>query len=327
MQMRLNLLSIMFLALAATAVDAAPKCREIVRGKTAASKPALVDRLRVAAVQFPLGERGNQQDFLAKVERFIIEAKENGAELVVFPELITTELVDWHARNESSPQQMQRIAREFSPRYERWLQQQAQSRGIAILGGTTPRIVEGERVVNTAILAMPDGKVHLQDKIFLTPEEKVWNWKPGSTLKVIDSPWGKTSMLICFDCEFPAISNMISKFKPELLLVPSWTSSMAGLNRVDWSARGQAVGQYAFVVKTGTVAGENATEPHFGQASIITPQETGWPTQTIEGTLNRPAIIYGDLDLAQLRRKKADSGFYPGKEQLERREPIAVEEE
>lgn len=101
----------------------------------------------------------------------------------------------------------------------------------------------------------------------------------------------------------------------------------SGLNRVDWCSRAQAVSQYAFVVKTGTVAAEGATQPHYGQASIIIPQETGWPTRPIEGELNRAGIVYGELDLKMLREKKAASGFYPGNEQLLRLIPIDIEEE
>lgn len=182
-----------------------------------------MDRLKVAAVQFPLAERQTPVSFLAKVEGYMSKATQHGAQLIVFPELITVELVNWQAGEGDIPQ-LHRIASEFTPRYTEWLRKQAEEKKVAILGGTTPRLVEGH-IVNTAILAMPGGRIHLQDKIFLTPDEKAWGWTPGSTLRVIDAPWGKTVIAICFDCEFPVIAHMISKFKPELLLVPSWTST------------------------------------------------------------------------------------------------------
>jgi predicted amidohydrolase len=299
----------------------APSCEQMF--KTKPVRKVSMEILKVAAVQFPLGEKANADQFIAKVGKYIDEAQKNGAQLVVFPELITTELVDWdHAAGDQA--QLKTIAAEFTPRYTEWLKAQAQARGISILGGTTPRVV-GNEIVNTAILALPDGEVILQDKIFLTPDEKDWQWTPGRALKVFTAPWGKTVIATCFDCEFPQVSNLIANLAPEVILVPSWTSTQNGLNRVDWTAKARAIEHHAYVVKTGTVPSTDSTQPHFGKASIVTPQEPGYPLEPVEGKLNEPSIVYGTLDLKLLRERKANSGYYPGKEQKQRIEPIIVE--
>ena len=280
--------------------------------------------LKVAAVQFPLAEAGSSTEFLAKVASSIQEAKVQGAELVVFPELITTELVDWYSKETSDVDQLTKIARDFAPKYIDWLKAQATAQQISILGGTTPREVNG-KIVNTAILAFADGHVVFQDKLFLTPDEKAWGWVGGDALHVFDAPWGKTVIAICFDCEFPVVSNMLVSERPDVILVPSWTATRSGLNRVDFTARARAVEHYAYVVKTGTVAAEGARLPHYGQASLHTPQDVGFPTSPVEGKLNEAGLVFGTLDLKHLREQKKLSGYYPANEQSLRFQPIRIE--
>jgi predicted amidohydrolase len=319
----LTILSFALVTLQAHAAAAVSNsCHDVFQAKSSQSQTK--STLKVAAVQYPLAEGLKPHAFLAKVSSYIKEAKAQGSELVVFPELVSTELVDWYSKQATDVEQLRQIATEFTPQYIEWLKQQAQTNGIAILGGSTPRL-RGNDVVNTAVLALADGRVMLQDKLFLTPDEKQWGWVSGDTLNVFDTPWGRTVITICFDCEFPVVSNMLAAERPDVILVPSWTSTHSGLNRVDYTARARAVEHYAYVVKTGTVADPTATLPHFGQASIHTPQDKGFPVQPNEGKLNEAAIVYGTLDLQLLREKKASSGYHPSNEQNLRLTPIKIE--
>ena len=281
----------------------------------------LMNELKVAAVQFPLAEGGDADTFLAKVSQSIREAKANGSDLVVFPELITTELVNW---NHADRPQLEAIATDFTPKYIAFIETQARDNNISILGGTTPRMT-ADGIVNTAVFAMPNGKTVLQDKLFLTPDEKEWGWEGGTSLQVFETPWGKTVILICFDAEIPVLSDMLAKEKPDVILVPSWTSTESGLNRVDFTSRARAVEHYAYVIKTGTVQAENATLAHFGQASLHTPQDKGFALKAKEGRLNKAEILFGTLDLQILRKGKAESGYYPGNEQNQRPKPFTIE--
>lgn len=302
-------------------VWSAPTCRQLFDVKIKSTLAEPMASLRVAAVQFPLGEKQTAQSFLNKVQIFIKEAHDNGAQVVVFPELITTELVDWDKNTDA--EQLQAIALNFTPLYIEWLKVQAQSYKISVLGGTSPRAVDGQ-IFNTAILALADGTTVLQDKVFLTPDEKKWNWEAGTEFKTFNTPWGKTAITTCFDCEFPIVSKMLSKAQPEVILVPSWTSTESGLNRVDWTAKSRAIEHYAFVVKTGTVADPTSTQIHFGKASIITPQDVGFPTAPIEGNLNEASIIYSNLDLNLLRQRRKETGYFPDKEQKIRKSALKL---
>lgn len=279
--------------------------------------------LRVAAVQFPLAERATGDQLIAKVEDYVRQAKAGNADVVLFPELITTELVNWESPIAETVQ-LTNIAREFTPRYIAAIQAMADQFQIAVLGGSTPRWVDG-KILNTAILAMPGGEVLLQDKIYLTPDEKVWGWEPGTALNVFDTPWGKTVITICFDSEFPGVSQMLASHRPEVFLVPSWTSTEAGFNRVDWATKGRSIEHYAFVIKTATVPDSTSTQPHFGNAAITGPQDIGFPIGPIAtGPLHKDAVVFGDLDLPVLRARRLKSGYQPVHEQEIRQLPIQV---
>lgn len=291
-----------------------------------------VPSLKVSAVQFPMGGQISEAKFLEKVEGFIKEASSIASDLVVFPELITTELIDWKLSKEDIPA-LEALAEDFSPRFLKWISEKSKEYKLAILGGSTPRFhIEASRrigiaqppaqqtnrvLLNTAPLALPTGELFLQDKLFITPPELDWGWSTGQQIQVLDLPWGRTVILICFDCEFPAISNCLAEIQPDLILVPSWTGSRHGLNRVDWTARARAIEHYAFVIKTGTVPLENSKKSHFGQAGIYSPQDDRFPVEAIIGIENQPGIVTARLDLGTLRKQKPTTGYHPGRIQGE----------
>jgi predicted amidohydrolase len=278
-----------------------------------------MSKIKVAAVQFPLTNNITSEKLLTKIECYLTQAQ--GCDLVVFPELFTTEIINLDPKI-SYHQQLKDHATNFTPQYITWLQAQAQIKKINILGGTVPRLVAG-KIYNTALLVLSTGAVHYQDKLFLTPDEKEWHLTPGQTLNIFETSLGRLVITTCFDSEIPAVSEFLVKAQPEIILIPSWTSTPSGLNRVTWSARARAVEHYAYVVKTSTVPGPDI-EDLFGQAEIIGPQDTGFATDIISGPLNQAALITGELDLHKIRYHRPHSGYYPAHEQLTRTAPLTV---
>lgn len=277
--------------------------------------------LRVAAVQYAIRSNQNEDEFLQRIRGWVESAKAQNADLVVFPELITLDLLRDRHPLQDAPQ-LQNIARDFSPRYFEWVTQLARELKISILAGSTPRLVN-EQIYNTAFLAFPDGRSVMQDKNYLTPDEITWGWQPGNQLQVFDAPWGRTVILICFDCEFPIISNSLAQSRPEVILVPSMTSDASGLRRVQWSSQTRAVEHYAYVVNTGTVSG-NEDYLYTGQASLMTPQEIGFPPVLSRGEQDQEQMIVGELNLDYLRERRATAGIYPAREQSGRQPPQII---
>jgi len=280
---------------------------------------------RVAAVQYPVLNGRGRTGFLQQLGHFVEKAKKHGARLIVFPELSVMDLVESRDGVASDQAKLARIAREDTPEIFKAVIQLSRESGVAILAGSFPRQVQdvsgAAQIRNTAFLAFPDGKQILQDKLFLTPDEVAWGWQPGDELRVFEAPWGRTAILICYDSQFPSLSNQVAAFKPEVLLVPSMTGTK-GLERVRWTSQARAVEHHAYVVVAGAVNGKG--DRYAAQAEIVTPQEEGFPGVMATGSLNQEAIVYGDLDLTLLRKSRDLTGLYSTRDQAARKTPISV---
>lgn len=269
-------------------------------------------QIKVAAVQFPLESGKTEAEFLAKVDAFIDQAHAKNVQLLVFPELHILDLIHFSNPTDEA-RQLKVIASDFTPRYVEWIKQKAQANHMAIMAGTSPRL-ENNEVYNTAYLAFADGRVVSQDKLFLTPDEIGWRWKGGSKLNVFESAeLGKFAITICFDSEFPTVSNALAAHQPELILIPSMTGKR-GFNRVRFSAQARSVEHYAFTVVTGTVSAISKTDTvDVGQAAFIQPQEEGFPEEIKQGPYNKSALVVETLDLSILRQKRETTGYHPAK--------------
>lgn len=282
---------------------------------------------RVAAVQFPVKGGLTRDEFFKKVDSYLQKASKEKSKLVVFPELITADVITVTPQK-SEREGMRELGKDFFISYRDWLVERANHYQMAIMGGTTPRD-SGGQIFNTALLVFPGNKVYLQDKLFLTPSEKEWGLAVGQKLQVFETPLGKISILICFDCEMPQLSQLLASQRPEIILVPSWTSTMQGFHRVLWTAQARAIEHYAYVIKTSTVADKGATDVHFGQAAILHPQDKAYSTEVKQGAFNKPDILFGEVQIEQLNEQRAQTGYYPVKEQqlLEKNRTIKVQKQ
>jgi L-aminopeptidase/D-esterase-like protein/predicted amidohydrolase len=274
------------------------------------------DSLRVAAVQFPIEGGKTRAQFLSKVESYIRRAAEGGSELVLFPELFVWDMVRYGPGAGTEAEQLARIARDDTDAIFSRIEELSRELGVFVVGGSSPRVTE-KGTVNTALLVYPDGTKILQDKVFLTADEISYGWVNGDEIKVFDAPWGRSTLLICYDSEFPKISNELARYAPEVFFVPSMTSAH-GLRRVRSTTKARAVEHHAFVVETGTV---QRAGYHNGQAAFFTPEDEGWPGILAEGRVNEDQIVTGTLDFAQLRRSRETTSTWPGRDQTQRTPP------
>lgn len=273
-------------------------------------------KLKVAAIQLPFDEGSTFESFCKKTESKLAAAYSEKAKLAVLPELLTLELIQW---NESTAKEdLKKLARDITPLYFDFIKKMAKQFQMSILGGTSP-VLQNQAIKNVAILTDINGSTYFQEKIFLTPEEKKWEWSSGNELKIFETSFARVVIAICFDCEFPLITQTLSKNSPEIILVPSWTGSRHGLNRVDWTARARSIEHFSYVIKTGTVPGKKGCKEHFGQARIISPQDEGFPSETVFGKENQDQIIYANLEIEKLRVLRKISGYIPAMQQRDRK--------
>ena len=89
---------------------------------------------------------------------------------------------------------------------------------VALLAGTVPVAVGNDRYRTTGrICSLPDGRVLLQDKLSLTPDERdpsAWNLEPGDRLDVLTWRGLKLAVVVCLDIEQPSLAARLQRARP-----------------------------------------------------------------------------------------------------------------
>ncbi|MCQ6560150.1 carbon-nitrogen hydrolase family protein [Paenibacillus mendelii] len=265
--------------------------------------------LRVAAVQYKLEDIGEFKQFADQVTHYIRNASEYGAQFVLFPEFMTTQLLSI-GDDQGQPLAIDRLS-SFTEAYLKLFTKLAADYGMHIIGGT--HVIEdgdGKRR-NVAHLFYPDGRVKTQAKLHMTPTEKEeWDMAPGDSLNVFDTEFGTIAMLTCYDIEFPEIVRMARAKGADIIFCPSCTDDRHGFYRVRYCCHARAVENQVYIVTTGTVGALRKVDfmrANFGQAAVISPNDIPFPPAGIlaEGIINDDMLVVADLDVKLLADVRA----------------------
>lgn len=242
----------------------------------------------------------------------VTEAADAGAQLLVFPEyggLELTALVTPRRAEENDSallrRQVEGIQR-FLSNYRSWFGDQARRLGVTLLAPTVPVLQPDGRVLNTAYLATPDGRIGTQTKLIPTCYEREMALAdPGHGLTVFSTPVGPVGIAICYDVELPLIARHLAEAGAELLLCPSCTELATGWNRVRIGGQARALENQCAVIHAVTV-GEAAWCPAVdvstGAAGVYVPPDLDLPPSGIlaQGTMSQPQWLIADIDLAAI---------------------------
>lgn len=269
--------------------------------------------VRIAAVQYLLRSIDDWDGFESQV-RFVMKAAcDYKPQFVMFPEIFTTQLLSF--MDTSDLRKAVRDMHEYTQRYIDLFTDLAKEKSVYIIGGSHPTMTDG-KLLNTAYLFSPDGKVFTQDKIHLTRWEKEkWKGDAGNQLRVFDTVYGRIAILICYDIEFPELSRMVCEQGADIIFVPSCTDDRQGFWRVRYCCHARAIENQVYVAVTGTV-GNLAVEGlglHFGQAAVITPSDFPFARDGIaaEGVPNMEQVVIADVDLAKLVSNRVNGTTIP----------------
>ena len=99
------------------------------------------------------------------------------------------------------------------------------------------------------------GRLATYRKLHLYYDEQSW-FKPGDELPIVDLPFGRVGMIICFDLWFPEPARALALAGAEIIAVP--TNWVASFKRTVWDDRGYCQGDYvamATAAQNGVVDG------------------------------------------------------------------------
>ena len=270
-------------------------------------------KVRIAAAQYPIEELASFAAFEAKLTRWVAEAANGGAKLLVFPEYAAMELAALAGRQVAGDLKASLEALQaFVPAYDSAYAALAKQYGVYILAGSAPVSLGEGTYINCARLFAPSGASACQQKRVMTRfEAEEWGISPGEGLTVFDTAIGKLGIAICYDSEFPLIARALAEAGAEILLVPSCTEALAGYHRVRSACAARALENQIFAVQSPTVGDAPwlaGLETNAGAAGVFAPPESRFSADGVlaQGAINAAQWVYADLDLEALARIRAD---------------------
>ena len=267
----------------------------------------VVSLVRICAVQYQMRLVKSFEEFATQCEYFLDTASDKRSDFVVFPELLTTQLLGFiQAR---SPSEAARKLAEQTPQYLDLFSRMAVKYNVNIVGGSQFSVEDGE-LHNAAYLFRRDGTIGKQYKLHVTPSERRW-WgvQPGHKLEVFETDRGKVAILVCYDVEFPELARMAVGKGAQILLVPFNTDDRDGYLRVRYCAQARCVENHVYVAISGCVGNlpfvDNA-DVHYAQSAILTPTDVSFARDGIaaECTPNIETLVIHDVDVELLRRRR-----------------------
>jgi predicted amidohydrolase len=254
----------------------------------------------VAAAQFGrvIGDPDANRETTARAVR---EAAAAGAALVVLPELSDSGYVF------TGPDEARGLATRSadSPTLRQW-QQLAAAAGCAIVGGFC-ELGEDGLLYNSAALVDAAGTRALYRKAHLWDREKLI-FTPGTGAPpVVDLPYGRVAVMICYDLEFPEWTRLAALDGADLIAAPvNWPTAPypAGERPAEViKAQADASVNGVYVVVADRCGRERGVDWISGSV-IVGPD--GYP---LAGPVlaDRAEVLVADCDLAAARDKRINS--------------------
>jgi predicted amidohydrolase len=230
-------------------------------------------RPRIAAVQMTTGASLSAN--LAEAERLTREVAETGGALVVLPENFAfmgkRERDVLSLRERDGEGRLQSFLSEVSARY-----------GIWLVGGTIPLVAGDADHVRAASLVFNDrgervaryDKIHLFDVDVPGADERYRESsviEPGEDVIVLDSPFGRLGLAVCYDLRFPEMFRQMLDSGVELLTVPAAFTAVTGRAHWETLVRARAIENLVYVVAAAQAGHHvNGRETH-GHSMIVDP--------------------------------------------------------
>ena len=253
--------------------------------------------VKIASIQME-PRFGDKKENLNRILNMINEAADNGANVIVLPELCNTGYMF------NSLEEAISLSEEIpaGPTSQTWIKV-AKERNIFLAAGIAE--IDGNDLYNSAVLIGPDGYIGTHRKICLWDEERLFFEWGNLGNQVFSTRIGRISVLICYDMWFPENWRNCALGGADLVLVPAnlvyYPNLPYGVGNMGvFLAMGAAHCNNYFVAVSDRVGTERGCK--FPGNSLIT-NKSGRPIAGPAG-MEEEVIIYADVNLSDARRKQ-----------------------
>ncbi len=227
----------------------------------------------------------------------IRDAREEGADLVVFPELAMTGYSLGQVSDEVSIEASDPPLTELSE----------EAGDVSVVMGFHEDGA-GVRTYNSAAY-LEDGKlVHLHRKLYLPTYgifEERKHFSPGQNMRAFGTRHGRMAMLICNDAWQPTLGFLAVQDFARVLLIPTNSADSRFPGDLDTTEYWRDITEFfgrmyeCYVVFVNRVGSEGDLN-FWGNSHVVDP----WGTTIAEAPLRKETVLTADLDLASVLRRR-----------------------
>ncbi len=229
---------------------------------------AQLNAFKVAAIQMASGP--NVEGNLSEARRLVAKAAEQGAKLVVLPEFFAimgmNEQDKVKVREQAGQGPIQQFMSETARRHKIWLM------GSLPLAATAPDKVRNSLLAfdETGTQVARYDKIHLFN---LTLGNESYNEaqtiEPGDKVVVVDSPFGRIGLAVCYDLRFPELFRAMKDV--DIIVLPSAFTATTG--KVHWEplVRARAIENLSYVIAAAQGGYHVSGRETHGHSMIVDP--------------------------------------------------------
>jgi len=236
---------------------------------------------------------------LLEAERLIGEAVIQQAELVVLPE-------NFAIMGKSEREKVAVREPEGDGPIQAFLSEQAARHGIWLVGGTIPLVADAQDKIRAACLVYDStgkqvaryDKIHLFDVQIVDSDEQYTESdtiEPGGEVVVIDSPFGRMGLSVCYDLRFPEQFRQQLDAGMQLLVLPSAFTTITGQAHWEVLVRARAIENQCYVIAPDQGGYHLSGRETYGHSMIVDP----WGT-VLNSLARGPGVVCANLDLERL---------------------------
>lgn len=252
---------------------------------------------QVAAIQMASGPNVNAN--LLEATRLIDEAAKGGAKLVVLPE-------NFALMGMTEYDKLQHREADGSGPIQDFLQEQSKKHAVWLVGGTIPLAAHDAEKVRAACLVFDaEGqrvarydKVHLFDVSLPDANENYLEsgtTEPGDSIVVIDTPFARIGLAICYDLRFPEQFRLMLEKDVQMIVIPSAFTEVTGKAHWEVLVRARAIENLCYVVAAAQGGYHVNGRSTYGNSMVVDP----WGNVLAEQAQGA-GVITAKIDLKRL---------------------------
>ena len=190
---------------------------------------------------------------------------------------------------------------------QEFLAEQASRHGIWLVGGAIPLAGHEADKVNAACLVFDDkgervaryDKIHLFDVTLpeisenYTESETI---EPGQEVVVIDTPFGKLGLAVCYDLRFPELFRQMLQEGVEIIALPSSFTAITGKAHWETLVRARAIENLSYVIASAQGGYHANGRETYGHSMIVDP----WGLM-LDHLSQGSGVVVANIDLERLR--------------------------